>query len=181
MFYRNKILSTGTYYGILIQQGSLTNDYYYIKGRVCSSTYIRFSFMSFFFITQSFSLFFKKGTKPQWKARAMLALLEMPPTGFGSPVVSVPILSSPSRQASGPDREEQVTYAQHKSALFSARQGHFNFPDYITAVYFPIFVDRSMKECSKTWSIFSAAFKLIRFQPCTQLNIQQSSTCQDKR
>ena len=28
-----------------------------IKGRVCSSTYIRFSFMSFFFITQSFSLF----------------------------------------------------------------------------------------------------------------------------
>ena len=151
------------------------------KGRVCSSTYIRFSFMSFFFITQSFSLFFKKGTKAQWKARAMLALLEMPPTGFGSPVVSVPILSSPSRQAPGPDREEQVTYAQHKSALFSTRQGHFNFPDYITAVYFPIFVDRSMKECSKTWSIFSAAFKLIRFQPCTQLNIQQSSTCQDKR
>ena len=152
-----------------------------IKGRVCSSTYIRFSFMSFFFITQSFSLFFKKGTKPQWKARAMLALLEMPPTGFGSPVVSVPILSIPSRQAPCPDREEQVTYAQHKSALLSTRQGHFNSPDYITEVYFPIFVDRSMKDCPKTWSIFSAAFKLIRFQPCTQLNIQQSSTCQDKR
>ena len=44
----------------------------------------------------------------------MLALLEMLPTGFGSPVVSVPILSIPSRQAPGPDREEQVTYAQHK-------------------------------------------------------------------
>ena len=44
----------------------------------------------------------------------MLALLEMLPTGFGSPVVSVPILSSLSRQAPGPDREEQVTYAQHK-------------------------------------------------------------------
>ena len=44
----------------------------------------------------------------------MLALLEMLPTGFGSPVVSVPILSSLSRQAPSPDREEQVTYAQHK-------------------------------------------------------------------
>ena len=44
----------------------------------------------------------------------MLELLEMPPTRFGSPVVSVPILSSRSRQAPGPDREEQVTYAQHK-------------------------------------------------------------------
>ena len=44
----------------------------------------------------------------------MLKLLEMPPTRFGSPVVSVPILSSPSGQAPGPDREEQVTYAQHK-------------------------------------------------------------------
>ena len=44
----------------------------------------------------------------------MLALLEGPPTGVGSPVVSVPILSSPSGQAPGPDREEQVTYAQHK-------------------------------------------------------------------
>ena len=80
----------------------------------------------------------------------MLALLEMPPTGFGSPVVSVPILSSPSRQAPGPDREEQVTYVQHKSALLSARQGHFNSPAYITEVYFPIFVDRSMKDHSKT-------------------------------
>ena len=84
------------------------------------------------------------------KIRAMLALIEMPPTGIGSPVVSVPILSSPSRQASGPDREEQVTYAQHKSALFSARQGHFSSPDYITEVYFIIFVDRSMGKCSKT-------------------------------
>ena len=62
----------------------------------------------------------------------MLALLEMPPTGFGSPVVSVPILSSPSGQAPGPDREEQVTYAQNKSALLRARQGHFSSPDYIT-------------------------------------------------
>ena len=62
----------------------------------------------------------------------MLALLEMPPTGFGSPVVSVPILSSPSRQVPGPDREEQVTYAQHKSALLRARQGHLSSPDYIT-------------------------------------------------
>ena len=44
----------------------------------------------------------------------MLALLEMLSTGFGSPVVSVPILSSLSRQAPSPDREEQVTYAQHK-------------------------------------------------------------------
>ena len=154
------------------------------KGRVCSSTYIRFSFMSFFFFitTQSFSLFFKKGTKAQWKARAMLALLGMLPTGVGSPAVSVPILSIPSRQAPCPDREEQVTYAQHKSALLSTRQGHFNSPDYITEVYFIIFVDRSMGKCSKTWSIFTAAFKLIWFQPCTQLiNIQQSSTCQDKR
>ena len=83
-------------------------------------------------LSSSFSLFFKKGTKAQWKARAMLALLEMPPTGFGSPVVSVPILSIPSRQAPGPDREEQVTYAQHKSALLRARQGHFNSPNYIT-------------------------------------------------
>lgn len=59
----------------------------------------------------------------------MLALLEMPPTGFGSPVVSVSILRSPSRQAPSPDREGQVTYVQHKSALLSARQGHFNSPD----------------------------------------------------
>ena len=62
----------------------------------------------------------------------MLALLEMLPTGFGSPVVSVPILSSLSRQAPSPDREEQVTYAQHKSALLRARQGHLSSPDYIT-------------------------------------------------
>ena len=62
----------------------------------------------------------------------MLELLEMPPTRFGSPVVSVPILSIPSRQAPGPDREEQVTYAQHKSALLRARLGHFSSPDYIT-------------------------------------------------
>ena len=45
----------------------------------------------------------------------MLALLGMLPTGVGSPAVSVPILSSPSRQVPGPDREQQVTYAQHKS------------------------------------------------------------------
>ena len=66
----------------------------------------------------------------------MLALLEVPPTGFGSPVISVPILSSPSRQVPGPDREEQVTYAQHKSALLRARQGHLSSPDYITEVLF---------------------------------------------
>ena len=80
----------------------------------------------------------------------MLALLGMLPTGVGSPVVSVPILSSRSRQAPGPDREDQVTYAQHKNALLSARQGHFSSPDYITEVYFIIFVDRSMGKCSKT-------------------------------
>ena len=69
----------------------------------------------------------------------MLALLGILPTGFGSPVVNVPILSSPSRQAPGPDREEQVTYAQHKSAFLSAMQGHFNFPGYITeGVFSPI-------------------------------------------
>ena len=62
----------------------------------------------------------------------MLALLGMLPTGVGSPVVSVPILSSPSRQVPSPDREEQVTYAQHKSALLSAGQGHFNSSNYIT-------------------------------------------------
>ena len=109
-----------------------------IKGRVCSSTYINFH-SCHFFITQSFSLFFKKGTEAQWKARAMLALLGISPTGFGSPGVNVPILSSPSRQAPGPDREEQVTYAQHKSAFLSATQGHFNFPGYITeGVFSPI-------------------------------------------
>ena len=136
----------------------------------------------FFYNNTKFLLIFQERNQSSVKIRAMLALIEMPPTGIGSPVVSVPILSIPSRQAPCPDREEQVTYAQHKSALLSTRQGHFSSPDYITEVYFPIFVDRSMKDCPKTWSIFTAAFKLIWFQPCTQLiNIQQSSTCQDKR
>ena len=136
------------------------------KGRVCSSTYIRFSFMSFFFFYNNtkFLLIFQERNQSSVKIRAMLALIEMPPTGIGSPVVSVPILSIPSRQAPCPDREEQVTYAQHKSALLSTRQGHFSSPDYITEVYFIIFVDRSMGKCSKTWSIFTAAFKLIWFQ-----------------
>lgn len=71
----------------------------------------------------------------------------MSPTGFGSPGVNVPISGAPPDKLPGPDREEQVIYAQHKTALLrTARQGHsFNSPDYITEGVFPIFVDDQWK------------------------------------
>ncbi|KAI4529075.1 hypothetical protein MG293_020872 [Ovis ammon polii] len=71
----------------------------------------------------SVSLFWK-GTEAQGKARAVLALLGMSPTGFGSPVVNVPISAAP------PDKPPVLTEKSrhnYKNAEFNS-YNNFNIP-----------------------------------------------------
>ncbi|KAI4540277.1 hypothetical protein MG293_009318 [Ovis ammon polii] len=59
-----------------------------------------------------------KGTEAQGKARAVLALLGMSPTGFGSPVVNVPISAAP------PDKPPVLTEKSREQGSFSFAKMH---------------------------------------------------------
>ncbi|KAI4582994.1 hypothetical protein MJG53_008207 [Ovis ammon polii x Ovis aries] len=74
--------------------------------------------------TYSTVYLFWKGTEAQGKARAVLALLGMSPTGFGSPVVNVPISAAP------PDKPPVLTEKSrhnYKNAEFNS-YNNFNIP-----------------------------------------------------
>ncbi|KAI4582986.1 hypothetical protein MJG53_008199 [Ovis ammon polii x Ovis aries] len=61
---------------------------------------------------------FWKGTEAQGKARAVLALLGMWPTGFGSPVVNIPISAAP------PDKPPVLTEKSREQGSFSFANMH---------------------------------------------------------
>ncbi|KAG5207006.1 hypothetical protein JEQ12_018579 [Ovis aries] len=63
-------------------------------------------------------IFHRKGTEAQGKARAVLALLGMWPTGFGSPVVNIPISAAP------PDKPPVLTEKSREQGSFSFANMH---------------------------------------------------------